>query len=376
MTGLKTEQARHEERLNSTAPRTRSYCSLPQIPEREFGPDVGPDRAGLIRRSALKWVNGTVLHYYFFDRPTDGRTVDGEWQPWTTSTEEKDVVRQAFDIWKDVGIGLEFEEVNSRVEAEIRIGFERDDGAWSVIGRDVFRVGTDERTMNFGWDLTRHESEVDTAVHEIGHTVGFPHEHQNPHAGIVWDEEAVYADLAGPPNFWGRDKTYYNIIRKINPDTVQGSSWDPDSIMHYSFDPGLIKEPEQYRTGLEPAAGLSERDREWVKSFYPLLTDHDYTELEPYHSVQLAIAPGEQKNFIIEPHDTRYYEIRTFGVSDTVLVLFEDENGEPRYVTADDDSGENYNSYIRVKLFSGRTYILRIRLYYSDVSGEPTIMVW
>jgi len=59
----------------------------------------------------------------------------------------------------------------------------------------------DERSMNFGWDIS---DEVDTAIHEIGHTLGAPHEHQNPNAGIVWDEEAVYNALAQPPNSWNQ----------------------------------------------------------------------------------------------------------------------------------------------------------------------------
>ena len=74
-------------------------------------------------------------------------------------------------------------------------------------------------------------------AHEIGHTIGFPHEHQNPNAGIVWDEEAVYRALGGPPNNWSRETTFHNIIRKIQPDRVQGSTWDPDSVMHYPFEP-------------------------------------------------------------------------------------------------------------------------------------------
>ena len=28
---------------------------------------------------------------------------------------------------------------------------------------------------------------------------------------------------------------------------MQGSTWDPDSIMEYEFEPGLIDEPEQVR---------------------------------------------------------------------------------------------------------------------------------
>ncbi|MEW6363151.1 MAG: M12 family metallopeptidase [Acidobacteriota bacterium] len=367
--------------VDSAARHKHSYCSLPQVSERVFGPDVGLVRARLILMTAKKWVNGTVLHYYFFDKPTDGQSVllsngTSEWRPWTTTQEEKDVVRQAFAVWKQMGIGLDLKEVASRDDAEIRIGFMRGDGAWSYVGRDILGQGRDERTMNFGWDLTRDPTEIDTAVHEIGHTLGFPHEHQNPNAGIVWDEEAVYAALAQPPNEWDRDKTYYNIIRKISPDAVQGSSWDPNSIMHYPFEAGLIKEPAQYRDGLAPAGGLSDRDKQWVRTFYPPLTAADYTELLPLKSVELAIAPGEQRNFLIKPDATRYYEIRTFGESDTVMVLFEDAAGELRYLTADDDSGEDYNAHIRLKLTKDLKYVLRIRLYYSERAGQTVVMMW
>ena len=358
-----------------------SYCSVPQVPERTFDPSVAPGRIRLIQTLENKWANGTKLHYYFFDRETDGERVflsngPSQWQPWTTSNAEKDVVRQAFRMWKDVGVGLEFEEVSTRDEAEIRIGFMRGDGAWSYIGRGVLNIGGNQRTMNFGWDLTRRPDEIDTAVHEIGHTLGFPHEHQNPNAGIVWDEEAVYAALAKPPNRWDRATTFHNIIRKIEPDTVQGSNWDPNSIMHYPFEAGLIAAPADYRNGLSPEGGLSERDKAWVKTFYPALTADDYKELRPFESVTLNITPGGQSNFVIRPNATRKYEIRTFGASDTVIVLFEDDNGELRYLAGDDDSGEDYNASLQVKLLKGRKYVLRVRLYYEDRAGETAVMMW
>ncbi len=233
------------------------YCDLPQSVPRSFAPDLTSERTSLILVSGPKWVNGTVLHYYFFDQATDGENVtlqDGtlQWRSWATSPAEEEVVRRAFKSWKDLGIGLEFQEMSSRAEAEVRIGFMRDDGAWSYVGREVLNYGPNSRTMNFGWDLTRSARELDTAIHEIGHTLGFPHEHQNPNSGIVWNEEAVYADLAAYPNFWKRDKTNFNIIRKIPSDTVQGSNWDPNSIMHYPFKAGLIESPELYRNGLTP----------------------------------------------------------------------------------------------------------------------------
>ena len=339
-----------------------AYCELPNVPEPVFEADVNPGRADALRVIRTKWVNGTVLHFNFFA----GRE------------QEKDVVREAFDLWKNVGIGLRFEEVDSPTEAEIKIAFVRGAGSKSFVGTDSIDLapGPDEQTMNFGWDLTRHPSEIDTAVHEIGHAIGFPHEHQNPNAGIVWNEEAVFADLAGPPNGWTREKTFFNIIRKIDPDTVQGSEWDPNSIMHYPFRAGLINEPAKYRAGLFPAGGLSARDTTWVRTFYPPLSDADHEELRPFDSVRLGIAAGEQKNFVIRPDATRYYEIRTFGTSDTVMVLFEDQNGEPRYLTAEDDSGEDRNAHIRVKLLRGRRYVLRIRLYYAGSEGEAAAMIW
>ena len=360
---------------------TYSYCSLPDVPERTFEPGVSSHRISLIRASAQKWVNGTELTYYFFDKASDGEYVyfnDGtsEWRKWTTTTAEKDVVRKAFDIWKKVGIGLEFKEVKSRTEADIRIGFMRGDGAWSYIGRDILDIGTDERTMNFGWDLTRSSDEIDTAVHEIGHSLGFPHEHQNPNAGIVWDKEAVYAALAGPPNYWSHEKTDINIINKIRADTVQGSNWDPNSIMHYPFEAGLIKEPAEYRNGLYPEAGLSERDKTWVKTFYPSLTQKDYQELKPYSSIVLDIAAGQQMNFYLKPTYTRTYNLGTFGTSDTVIVLFENVNGELKYCKGDDDSGWDRNALITTKLFQNHVYVLRVRLFYTNRSGETIVLWW
>lgn len=357
-----------------------NYCSMPVVPVRKFPPSVNPNRASLILRSDKKWANGTILHYYFFDKSTDSEQVffnDGTstFVSWSGTEDEKNVVRKAFETWKKVGIGLEFKEVDNRDEAEIRIGFMKGDGTWSYVGRDILSIGRNKRTMNFGWDLTR-SGEIDTALHEIGHTLGFPHEHQNPNAGIVWDEEAVINELAKPPNNWSRETTIHNIIRKIDPDSVQGSNWDPDSIMHYPFGPGLIISPEEFQDGILPKPGLSARDKAWVKNFYAPLKKTDYTALKPFESIPLEIEEGQQRNFTITPGATRKYDIRTFGISDTVMVLFEDVHGELRYRTGDDDSGEEYNASFRIKLYKGRKYVLRIRLYYRDRAGETAVMIW
>lgn len=358
----------------------KQFCSLPEVPERALSSNVSVHRAAFIRSISKKWVNGTQLHYYFFDEDGDGETVrlsDGKqkWLTWAADKKQKDVVRKAFKTWKDLGIGLEFIEVDSREDAEVRIGFMQGDGSWSYVGRDIIDLGLskNERTMNFGWSLT---GEIDTAIHEIGHTIGLFHEHQNPNAGIVWDEEEVYRILGGPPNNWPRDKTYYNIIRKIAPDTVQGSRWDYNSIMHYPFGPGMIKEPERFKNGLTPDAGLSDDDIKWVTHFYPSLESQDYKELIPFQSFKLILEPGEQQNLVINPAESRKYTISTFGTSDSVIVLFEDTGNELVYLQGDDDSGEDLNASMTHRLIKGKRYILRARLYYKALGGEMAIMMW
>jgi hypothetical protein len=342
----------------------QTYCSLPQVPPREFEPGISAERAGLLLVTGNKWVNGTKLHYYFFEDAV-----------WGAGNDQKDLVREGFEIWKNVGIGLSFEEVSSPDDAEIRIGFQRLDGYWSYIGTYVLQIGQAERTMNFGQDLTLDPRRENVAVHEIGHTLGFPHAHQNPFSGIVWDRDAVIDEFSGPPNNWPVEKIESNILDKLPRGLVEGSDWDPDSIMHYAFGPGLIIEPERFRGGLTPERGLSPIDIEQVRRFYPSASPA-LTELKPLELQRLSIGPGQQRDFSISPQSSRWYTLQTFGSSDVVMVLFEEENGEFHFVAGDDDSGWDRNARISTRLYAGRRYVLRIRLYYEWASGESAVMMW
>ncbi|MER5182015.1 hypothetical protein ABT009_27275 [Streptomyces sp. NPDC002896] len=205
---------------------------------------------------------------------------------------------------------------------------------------------------------------------------GDSHEHQNPFAGIEWDEEKVYPTLGAPPNNWSREQTFHNILRKLSTSEVEGSDWDPESIMEYAFPPGLIRRPEKYhREGIPDPLVISEHDKEYVRRWYPPLEDSP-AELHPFQSVELTLAAGEQSDFAIVPSETRMYEIGTFGNSDVVMVLFEEVGGELRYFTAVDDSGEDSNGRLKVRLFEGRRYVLRTRLYSTWGPGKAALMLW
>lgn len=324
-------------------------CSQPHVTLPVLPQSVGPDRAYAIYQNHKKWVTVTVLHYYFLDDP------GGDWK-WEES--QRQAVRDAFGTWKKVGIGLSFVETNDVTEAEIKIGCCWSDGSWSFVGTDCIRYNDRGRTMNFGWDLRTPWGSA-TALHEIGHALGLEHEHQNPNAGIIWNEPEVLKAFSGPPNNWSEDTIRTNILNKIHSADLRGSKWQPDSLMEYPFARGLIIAPKPYdETGVEENYRISEGDKVIIRTAYP---PAKMREIEVMQMEKLPNIIGAQATFEFKPKATRKYTIQTLGASDTRVVVFEERDNEPRHHDAADDSGVEENLKIVTKLVQGRNYIISTR---------------
>lgn len=347
------------------------YCAQPIQHPRQFDPAVDALRSRAILAGGKKWVNGTQLTFCCYKA---GDAVPSSWRGKASDIDE---VRQAFQAWFNLGIGISFKELARPDDATIRIGFDPAGGSWSYVGRDNLNIRDPlQRTMNFGWALNTPYGR-DTAMHEIGHALGLEHEHQNPFAGITWDTDAVRRYFQGPPNNWDERTIDWNILRKISPAEVKGTSWDPDSVMEYAFGAGLITEPAAYRKGLQPKGGLSAADKAWIVESYPgVPPTQEIPSLEVGLSQKLAIKAGQTRVFSFTPKRTRTYSIATFGSADTLMVLFEVRSSGNLEIAGDDDSGTDRNAKIDMRLISGRRYQIGIRLYYAQMAGETAVMVW
>lgn len=339
---------------------TKRLCKQPKVKPRVFKPNVSADRRSLILSNDKKWVNGTAIKYFFMEG----------------APAQKNVVRKAFKMWKDLGIGLSFAEVSNAAEAFVRIGFKQGDGSWSYVGRDVLSIAKNRRTMNFGWDLTTPYG-LSTALHEIGHTLGLQHEHQSPFSGIEWDVDAVYAEFSGPPNNWPKAEIDANIISKMAANQLSGSKWDPKSVMEYEFGPGLVKKPVAYRNGIYPPGGLSATDVKTVKSVYPALSTPaaKTVTLDLTKDQLIKAAAGGQANFVFKAPATAKYTFQTMGELDSVMVIYEKGKTENFYLGGDDDSGLDKNAKIELPLVKGREYLINIRIMYAPTTKAGSIMV-
>lgn len=154
-------------------------------------------------------------------------------------------------------VGLKFEWVES--DGDIRIKLDNRGGAWSYVGNQSKSIPMENETMNYGW------LDVSTIIHEFCHALGMIHEHQNPYGkGIDWDLKKIYS-WATATQGWDMYTTCQNITKKYATDQVNGSDYDPKSIMLYSYPAWLTNN----KVGTYRNLFLSDYDKEWLSAIYP-----------------------------------------------------------------------------------------------------------
>ncbi|MDN3548903.1 hypothetical protein [Mucilaginibacter aquaedulcis] len=165
-------------------------------------------------------------------------------------------------------IQFEFLDKDSPDSADIRIRF-TGSISQSRVGRDCLNLGQDAATTLIGYIDRAYNWKVRRAMvlHELGHTLGLVHEHQNPDSAIPWDSSKVYAyymdkRYEDPP--WDSIEVERNIFYRYARNEVNWLKFDEDSIMCYSFAAPLIKA----QTSTPWNNDLSSQDIAFIKILY------------------------------------------------------------------------------------------------------------
>jgi len=306
-----------------------------------------PTPSGRSRAIAVRgktWINGSTLKVRFLGG---------------TAAEQATARAQA--AWWSAVANLTFD-FGNHSNADIRITFDQDDGAWSNIGTDARSIPSNQATMNLGF------LDGGTAGHEFGHAIGLAHEHSSPAGGIQWNEPVVLAALAGPPNFWDAETTRHNVFFKYSMDQINGTTFDPNSIMLYEF-------PAAWTTNGVATHGndvLSGMDKEFVAGakMYPK------TQVGLPAAVPLTVGgsrldasigkAGEEDIYRFHADTNGVYVIDTVGKTDVYMKLF-GPNSPTALIEEDDDSGAGLNPRISASLLAG-DYFVQIR-HYDRTSG-------
>ena len=300
-----------------------------------------------------RWMNGSTLRVRF---------IGG------TTTQQAKAREQA--LWWTAFANLQFD-FNNAPDAEIRIAFDPNDGAWSYIGTDNRGIALNQPTMNLGF------LDGGTAAHEFGHAIGLAHEHQNPAGGMEWNEATVIKSLSGPPNNWDEAMIRHNVLQKYRVDQIQGTAFDPDSIMLYFFPGDWVKSG----VGTHANNVLSAVDKAYIASAqaYPKTapTVADATEIKVNASRRTTASigmSGEEDLFKFNVSTGGSHAIDTKGPTDVVMRLF-GPNSQTNVIAEDDDSGDGSNARISASLVPG-LYYAQVRHYNrNNGKGDYTIRV-
>jgi len=309
--------------------------------------DLHAARMAVLR--AKKWANGSTLRIKFL-----GGTAA-----------QQNIVRQFAPEWCQYA-NLHFE-FSDAPDAEVRITFDEDLGAWSYIGKDCLDIPRDQPTMNLGWQ------DEGVVLHEFGHAIGLIHEHQNPLGGIHWNRANVIRDLSGPPNNWDLATIEHNMFDTYSRDLINGTELDPKSIMLYAI-------PSSWTTDgfhSDPNEVLSATDKSYIGNTvnYPSNGNAAITQLtvSEKRAVQATIAQaGQHDLFQFEAAAPGRYVVETEGSTDLVMSLF-GPNSQTALITQDDDGGSGQNPRIEATLAPG-TYYADVR-HYDTAAGTGAFSI-
>lgn len=208
-----------------------------------------------------------------------------------------------------VNLNLKFvKDVNNAI---VRISFDPNGGAWSLVGTDCLGKKSGA-TMNLGW------FDVATTIHEFCHTLGMIHEHQNPRGNYIdWDVPKVL-QWASETQGWDKQTTTRNIIDAYEISQINGSKYDPMSIMLYFFPASITKNNKGTHQNLR----MSAYDVTYLNKMYPGSRETPEQFYKRVYNQSLDSSKKESKTGRVQTIPKVFWAVMVIIVISSVIIMF------------------------------------------------------
>jgi hypothetical protein len=178
----------------------------------------------------------------------------------TTPSDLKARILSHFNAWS---CGITFALTSGTGNIRISRG---SGGYWSYLGTDTKLIPANRPTMNLeGFTMNTADSEYKRVVrHEVGHTLGFPHEHMRKSLVARIDRQKAYAYFARQYG-WSREMVDQQVLTPLDARTIIGTEADQDSIMCYQLPGEITKDGAPINGGTD----INQSDRAFAQLIFP-----------------------------------------------------------------------------------------------------------
>lgn len=178
----------------------------------------------------------------------------------------QDKILSHFNAWAEY-CNTTFEITSGAVSsAEIRISL-GGSGYWSFLGSDVLHIPKNQPTMNLqGFSLNTSEAEYRRVVrHEVGHSIGCPHEHMRKSIVNRLDEAKTISYFQRTQG-WSAQETQQQVLTPLEDSSIMGTTTAEDtSVMCYGLPASITRDGRPIVGGTD----ITVTDAAFMGKLYP-----------------------------------------------------------------------------------------------------------